>query len=347
MQNMPQDAPRMQRRMGPGMPPPPPLPPRPAAAPAHPTVPAMAGAVPPQRIVSPVRPGGPSGTESTQGTAGITPAAGTAPATAGPTARQTETLSALTPADRAEIERAVVDVTLARFAANGKDPAISTIKGVLHGGPEEKTLIKFGMDRMPQFGMFHDRFDKFTIGAVIAGMVAQGKATQEGTHLHLTGPEAQAAYAAGKTAPKVRPASKKAPAKHEKPQSNPKPRRASEKKTTAKAEADQRREALAARAASLSGNDRAAAEHAILTMVADLRAAKGEAPAMSSVTYTLAGEAADFIAAAGLTANPRFGELKGRFDKDLLRAIATDMVAQGKLDMEKRRLSIPATGTKA
>ncbi|MBW3080465.1 RecQ family ATP-dependent DNA helicase [Bifidobacterium saguinibicoloris] len=125
----------------------------------------------------------------------------------------------------------------------------------------------------------------------------------------------------------------------------PTEKRPSEKKLAQQAEVEERRKALAARVGAVDGGERAAAERAILSMVADLRASTGEDPALSSVTYTLAGEDADFIVEAGLTSHPRFGELKGRFDKDLLRGIVTDMVDRKQLEMSKRRrLSLPGQG---
>ncbi|WP_190973822.1 DEAD/DEAH box helicase [Bifidobacterium reuteri] len=162
-----------------------------------------------------------------------------------------------------------------------------------------------------------------------------------------------------KTAAASKPESHKAGAKTEpkastktstKTSKKPRPKRAdrlTDKEKAAQAarhaETVKRNEELQARVAMIDGNERAAAERAITGLVGELRAAKGEDPAVSSVTFTLAGEAADFIAAAGLTSNPHFGELKGRFDRDLLRGIVMDMTQRGSLVMENRRLRLPGT----
>lgn len=158
-----------------------------------------------------------------------------------------------------------------------------------------------------------------------------------------------------KTAAASKPESHKTGAKTEpkastKTSKKPRPKRAdrlTDKEKAAQAarhaETVKRNEELQARVAMIDGNERAAAERAITGLVGELRAATREDPTVSSVTFTLAGEAADFIAAAGLTSNPHFGELKGRFDRDLLRGIVMDMTQRGSLVMENRRLRLPGT----
>lgn len=159
-----------------------------------------------------------------------------------------------------------------------------------------------------------------------------------------------------KTAAASEPESHKTGAKTEpkasaKTSKKPRPKRASrltDKEKAAQAarhaETVKRNEELQARVAMIDGGERAAAERAITGLVGELRAAMREDPAVSSVTFTLAGEAADFIVAAGLTSNPHFGELKGRFDRDLLRGIVMDMTQRGSLVMENRRLRLPGAG---
>lgn len=159
-----------------------------------------------------------------------------------------------------------------------------------------------------------------------------------------------------KTAAASKPESHKTGAKTEpkasaKTSKKPRPKRASrltDKEKAAQAarhaETVKRNEELQARVAMIDGGERAAAERAITGLVGELRAAMREDPAVSSVTFTLAGEAADFIVAAGLTSNPHFGELKGRFDRDLLRGIVMDMTQRGSLVMENRRLRLPGAG---
>lgn len=257
-------------------------------------------------------------------------------------------IAALNPADRQTIEQTVVELIAQRFASNGRDPAISTIVSTLNGDAN----AFFGLTKLPQFGMFKDRFSADTVIAVIDDLTKRGDIARDDNRLRLIGERAKNAYAAaGADVDNAMSRSDTEPKASTKTSKKPRPKRASnltDKEKAAQAarhaETVKRNEELQARVAMIDGVERAAAERAITGLVGELHAAKGEDPAVSSVTFTLAGEAADFIAAAGLTSNPHFGELKGRFDRDLLRGIVMDMTQRGSLVMENRRLRLPGAG---
>ncbi|KFI90924.1 hypothetical protein BISA_1903 [Bifidobacterium saguini DSM 23967] len=272
------------------------------------------------------------------------------------------TVDAMLPQEeRSVVEQAIIAISRDKATAKANTIATTLVSG--------RGMAQYSLDQLPQFVILRNLLGSRVIHILMEEMEERGEEKIQGASAQtLNSGENTASVPCSNDQDTLAPASAVAsnasvppspivpasqvsdaptaavPRNHavDKPKRQPRPRKMSEAESAARAE--RRRQSEAQQTAylqQLPASDRAIAEQAIADMVTQLTAESKEQPALSSVTYTLAGEPADFIVQAGLANHPRFGELRGRFSKDDLRFIATDMVNRGVLIMENRRLSLP------